>query len=165
MNGSRITLLLIVLLLVIAGMVLFAAIPRLAPQTEQDTPAPQQEQPRPQDPTPQPPADAPLSARVSVDSPKEGATVSHAFTVSGRAPGPWYFEANFPIIITDAEGAKIGTAHATAQGEWMTEALVPFTAQIDVGDYKGRITVNLLRDNPSGLPENDDSKSFDLLVQ
>lgn len=165
MDTRRVMLLLVVLLFVIAGMVLFAAIPRLAPQTEQDTPAPQQEQPKPQGPAPQPATDVPLSARVSVDSPKAGATVNRVFTVSGRAPGPWYFEANFPIIVTDAEGTKIATAHATAQGEWMTEAPVPFTAQIDVGDYKGPITVNLLRDNPSGLPENDDSKSFDVVIQ
>src|SRR3989338_625248 len=39
----------------------------------------------------------PLSARVVVTSPKPNAAVGKTFVVSGQAPGPWYFEASFPI--------------------------------------------------------------------
>jgi hypothetical protein len=116
-------------------------------------------------PEPKPKPGAPLSARVTVESPKEGAAVGKTFTITGKAPGNWYFEASFPIIISDKDGNKIGTSHGQAQSDWMTTELVPFTAKVDVGSYAGKATVNLLRDNPSGLPENDDSTSFDVVVQ
>lgn len=108
---------------------------------------------------------SPLARRVVVTSPKAGSTVPAAFTMAGLAPGPWYFEASFPIIVSDPAGNKIATGHAQAQTDWMTEGDVPFTATIDVGSYKGPATVHLLRDNPSGLPENDDSTSFDIVIQ
>jgi hypothetical protein len=116
-------------------------------------------------PEPKPKPGTPLSARVTIVSPKEGATVGKTFTITGKAPGNWYFEASFPIIVSDKDGSKIATSHGQAQSDWMTTDLVPFTAKIDVGSYSGPVTVNLLRDNPSGLPENDDSTSFDVVVQ
>jgi len=42
---------------------------------------------------------------------------------------------------------------------------VPFTAQVTVEDYSGPATLVLLKDNPSGLPENDDSVSFSVVIQ
>lgn len=114
---------------------------------------------------PAPDSASPLSSRVVVSAPKHGATVPGKFTITGTAPGPWYFEASFPIIVTDAGGTKIATSHAQAQGDWMTEKDVPFTASVDVGSYHGPATVNLLKDNPSGLPENDDSTSFSIIIQ
>lgn len=121
-------------------------------------------QPSPK-PAPQPVPGGPLSEQVVVTSPTAGATVGKTFTITGKAPGNWYFEASFPIIVSDADGNKIATSHGQAQGDWMTTNLVPFTASVNVGSYTGKATVNLLRDNPSGLPENDDSTSFDVVVQ
>jgi Immunoglobulin-like domain of bacterial spore germination len=101
----------------------------------------------------------PLSNFVVVSEPVQDAKVKSPIKISGKAPGSWYFEGSFPVVVADQKGAKIGTGIAQAQGEWMTTELVPFSLSVDVGSYKGVASVTLLRDNPSGLPENDDSVS------
>ncbi len=109
---------------------------------------------------------SPLAARVVVTSPKANSSVGKIFVVSGSAPGPWYFEASFPIKIVDKDNNFIGQGIAQAQGEWMTTDLVTFTATVTlVGSYSGPATVVLMRDNPSGMPENDDSVSVPITIQ
>lgn len=113
-----------------------------------------------------PDPEAPLSARVSLQSPKEGSTVDSTFELLGKAPGNWFFEATFPIQVRDNEGNVIGRTHANALGEWMTTELVSFQATIHLNqEYHGPATLILMRDNPSGLPENDDSISVDIIVR
>lgn len=107
----------------------------------------------------------PLSARVTVTTPRPGATVDQMFIIAGSAPGPWFFEASFPIKIIDANGSVILNTHATAQGDWMTTDLVTFTATASTTGYVGPATLVLLRDNPSGLPENDDSVEIPIVIQ
>lgn len=116
---------------------------------------------------PKPVVDArPLSAKVTVATPAKNAKVTHALTISGKAPGPWFFEASFPVQVRDAQDAIIGRTVAQAHGEWMTEALVDFTATVPIdASYHGPATLVLLRDNPSGLPENDDSVSIPIIVE
>lgn len=108
----------------------------------------------------------PLHNRVVVVSPKSGETVGHTLTISGEAPGNWYFEASFPIKVTTPEGDRIGSGHADAQSDWMTTEQVPFTATINLTlSYSGPATIALLKDNPSGLPEHDDSIEVPIVVQ
>lgn len=119
-----------------------------------------------QKPVPEPETPAPLSARVTVDTPKKGAAVGTTFFVEGKAPGNWYFEASFPIQVRDTEGNVIGRAIAQAQSDWMTTELVAFkTTVITEGGYTGPARLILLRDNPSGLPEHDDAVEIDIVVQ
>ena len=106
-----------------------------------------------------------VSENVKVSSPRQSAAVLKTFTVIGEARGTWYFEASFPIFIIDANGVKVGQGIAQAAESWMTEDFVPFTAQVTVEDYSGPATLVLLKDNPSGLPENDDSVSFSVVIQ
>ncbi len=113
-----------------------------------------------------PRAGEPLSARVRVESPKEGTTVGVTFKVLGEAPGNWYFEASFPIQVRDGEGNVIGRGIAQSKSDWMTTAQVPFAASITIKEgYHGPATLILLKDNPSGLPEHDDSVSFDIVIR
>ncbi len=107
----------------------------------------------------------PLSARVVVTSPAAGATVSKTFTVTGKAPGPWYFEASFPIKIVDANNNFIGQGIAQAQSDWMVVSDVAFIAPVTTTGYTGPATLVLMRDNPSGMPENDDSISIPIVIQ
>ena len=108
----------------------------------------------------------PLHARVAVTSPKKNETVGKIFVVAGQAPGPWFFEAVFPIQVRDESGNVIARAQGQAQGEWMTEGQVTFTATVNIaGNYKGPATLILLKDNPSGLPENDDSLEIQITIQ
>lgn len=93
---------------------------------------------------------------IRVTAPLANAVISSPLSVTGDARGSWYFEASFPIELRDGAGNSIASHYATAQGEWMTEEFVPFTSSLtftppatDTG------TLVLKRDNPSGLPEND----------
>lgn len=113
-----------------------------------------------------PSEDEPLHAQVSVTAPRENATVSKSFTVRGRAPGPWYFEASFPVQVRDKSGNLLASTHADAQTDWMTTDLIPFEAVVNITEsYAGPAILVLLRDNPSGLPENDDALEVPIVIQ
>ncbi|MBM3699457.1 MAG: hypothetical protein FJW68_00885 [Actinobacteria bacterium] len=94
---------------------------------------------------------------IVVDSPTPGQAISSPLTITGRARGTWYFEADFPIKLFDADGNLIASHYGQAQGEWMTEDFVPFIAEI-VFEAPGTETGTLVleKDNPSGLAEHDE---------
>ncbi|HEY4527127.1 MAG TPA: Gmad2 immunoglobulin-like domain-containing protein [Candidatus Paceibacterota bacterium] len=108
---------------------------------------------------------APLSSRVVVTSPQAKQHVEQTFTVAGVAPGPWFFEAQFPMQVRDMEGNVVGRATATAQGEWMTEKQVTFTAMMQIdATFHGEAILILMKDNPSGMPEHDDAIELSITV-
>ena len=121
--------------------------------------------PTPPTPAPTPTPAAFTSENVRVFSPVPGAAVSRQFTVLGEARGSWFFEASFPIKVVDANSNQIGVGIAMTADNWMTTEFVPFTAQVTVENYSGPATLVLLKDNPSGLPELDDSVSYDIVVE
>lgn len=83
--------------------------------------------------------------------------VTSPLELTGEARGIWFFEANFPIEIVDANGEQVAESFATAEGEWMTEDFVPFTATITFENPEtSEGTLIFHRANPSGLPENAD---------
>jgi len=96
---------------------------------------------------------------IFLDSPRPNQTIKSPLAIKGQARGFWFFEADFPVVLTDWDGLIIGEGIAVAQGEWMTEEFVPFTAEIkfEVPEYKNNGTLILQKDNPSGSPENDDA--------
>ncbi len=124
----------------------------------------QEEVPNPSGENTGPLTPAELEARVAVDSIVSGATVPQTFTLTGSAPGPWYFEASFPVEVRSATGTLLTTVVATAQEEWMTVDNVPFAATVVVQNYTGPATLVLVRDNPSGLPEHDASVSIPIII-
>lgn len=95
---------------------------------------------------------------IRVDTPRPGGTIDSSTVIKGEARGTWYFEADFPVVIEDTAGNVLFTTHATAQDDWMTEDFVPFTVNIKEADFveAEEGTLVLKKDNPSGLPENDD---------
>jgi hypothetical protein len=93
---------------------------------------------------------------VRVDNIKPNDLVSSPLIVRGEALGTWYFEASFPIQITDASGKVLANSHAQAQSEWMTEDFVPYEGKILFTPPESDTGYLILhRDNPSGLPEFD----------
>jgi hypothetical protein len=104
---------------------------------------------------------ASISDLIEVDAPVIDAKISSPLTISGKARGPWYFEASFPIVLTDWDGRIIAEGHAEAQSDWMTTEFVPFSATLTfttpaAGDpAKNRGTLILKKDNPSGDPARD----------
>lgn len=100
--------------------------------------------------------------RVSIPTPNQ--VVGSPLSIEGEARGTWYFEASFPIKIFDANGNLLGTAIAQAQSDWMTEDFVQFKAQLTFDSPSTEQgTLILQKDNPSGLPENDDELKIPVL--
>jgi hypothetical protein len=103
---------------------------------------------------------------ITVELPFPGAVVGKTFSVVGTARGSWFFEASFPIVVIDENKNEIATGIAQAEGEWMTENFVPFTSEILIPEsFIGPATLMLKKDNPSGLPENDASISFPIIIE
>ena len=103
-----------------------------------------------------PPAATPASKDdlIVVTAPLPNAEVASPLTVTGRARGNWYFEADFPVKILDANGRQLGIVPAHAEGEWMTTEYVPFSATLPFETPTTATgTLVLEKDNPSGLPE------------
>jgi hypothetical protein len=98
---------------------------------------------------------------IVVDSLRPGEYVSSPVTVTGRARGYWFFEADFPVHLLDENKNEITVAVASAEGEWMTEDFVPFTVTLEFDEPKSETGyIRLEKDNPSGLPEHDDYQLF-----
>jgi tellurite resistance-related uncharacterized protein len=102
-----------------------------------------------------------------VSSPIRNSEISSPLSVSGRARGNWFFEGSFPIIVKDSYGNIVAESHATAQGEWMTEDFVKFVGDVQFNNYiKGtKGTLVIKKDNPSGLPEHDDSIEIPIIFK
>ena len=96
---------------------------------------------------------------IKIDNPRPNQIVSSPLEITGEARGTWFFEASFPIILTDWDGRIIAEGYATARGDWMTEDFVQFDAQLEFEkpELYNRGSLILQRDNPSGLAKNDDA--------
>ncbi|MBX4216124.1 Gmad2 immunoglobulin-like domain-containing protein [Candidatus Parcubacteria bacterium] len=105
---------------------------------------------------------APSAAdKIKVSSPLPNALVKSPLTVTGEARGTWYFEASFPVRLLDANGKELAVIPAQATSDWMTTEFVPFKATLIFAlPSTAEGTLILEKDNPSGLPENDDSISI-----
>lgn len=102
---------------------------------------------------------------IRVIEPRPNSVVSSPLSVLGTARGTWFFEGSFPVILEAEDGTVLASGVATALSEWMTEDFVPFktTFTFDAG-AGGHAKLILKKDNPSGLPQNDDSLSFPVVV-
>jgi hypothetical protein len=95
---------------------------------------------------------------IVLETPRPGEVITSPLLVKGRARGNWYFEASFPVVLLAGDGSVLAEHYASAEGDWMTENFVPFSSTLSFTvppNTKGG-TLILKRDNPSGLPENED---------
>lgn len=99
----------------------------------------------------------PYADMIQVSSPAPNAAVSKSqpLVVTGRAVGPWYFEAVFPVKLLDSNGNVLAQAPAQAQADWMTTDFVPFQVTLTFTTTDTSGTLVLQNDNPSGEPQND----------
>ncbi len=108
----------------------------------------------------------PADDLIMIDAPVPDEEVTSPITVSGKARGTWFFEGSFPIVIVNWDGLIIGEGYATAQSEWMTTEFVPFTGTVSYivppNTPYDRGFIILKKDNPSGLPEYDDAREFQI---
>jgi len=100
---------------------------------------------------------------ITLENVENNALIESPLTIRGQAPGTWYFEGVFPVVLTDWDGNIIAEANAQAQDDWMTEEDVEFRARLTFDnpteaegapDETSRGTLIFQRANPSGLPEN-----------
>ncbi|KKT21312.1 MAG: hypothetical protein UW04_C0006G0015 [Parcubacteria group bacterium GW2011_GWB1_43_8] len=98
---------------------------------------------------------------IRIHSPHPNQIISSPLIITGEARGYWFFEASFPLFLTDWNGLIIAQGIATAKSEWMTTEFVPFEASLTFtagkNAYNNKGTLILRKDNPSGLPEHDDA--------
>jgi len=97
--------------------------------------------------------------RITLSAPHSGEVMVSPVVVKGSVPGNWSFEGSFPVILLDSTGITIAQATAILNGDWMTDAHVPFEATLTfntpVGGGNG--TLILKKDNPSGDADKNDS--------
>lgn len=113
-----------------------------------------------QNATPPVQADTSHQDLIKLTSPKAGDTISSPLEITGEARGKWYFEASFPVELRDKDGNVLVSAAAQAQGDWMTDNFVPFKATLTFSTTASDGTLVLKKDNPSGLPQNEDQISI-----
>ena len=96
---------------------------------------------------------------VTILEPKAGSLVRSPFTIKGQAPGSWLFEGQTTASLQRQDGTEIAQAVLLAETEWMTVEQVTFSGSMKYTKPEGVTDVNLVirKENPSGLPENDDS--------
>jgi len=114
---------------------------------------------------------------IRLASPLPNATVTSPLTITGKARGYWFFEASFPVVLVDWDGRILAQGIATAKSDpdatdgagWMTEEFVPFEATLtfvaDPNAYSNRGALILQKDNPSGLPQNDDALEIPVVIK
>lgn len=84
-------------------------------------------------------------------------TIESPLFIDGQAIGPWYFEGSFPVFLYDSNGKEVASGIAMAKSDWMTENPVPFEVTLNfIVPETEKGTLIFKKDNPSGLPENDD---------
>ncbi|MBU2109898.1 Gmad2 immunoglobulin-like domain-containing protein [Patescibacteria group bacterium] len=104
-----------------------------------------------------------IADKIVINSPKPDEFISSPVTVSGKARGFWFFEASFPAAVYDSNDKQLGIAPVqfVPQNEndtWMTENFINFKGEIIFS--KPTIDTGYIlfkKDNPSGLPELDES--------
>ncbi|MGH7249481.1 MAG: Gmad2 immunoglobulin-like domain-containing protein [Minisyncoccia bacterium] len=108
---------------------------------------------------------------IRVTTPQPNDIITNPLIIKGVARGTWFFEASFPVelrIPSKPPQTVIARAPAHAEGDWMTNDFVPFEATLTFENPTGLDTMvppnpnrclilELKKDNPSGLPEHDDS--------
>lgn len=99
---------------------------------------------------------------VKLTSPDLNSELSSPVAVEGEMPGTWFFEASAPIKILDANGKVLAQGPVQAQGDWMQTGPVQFKGTFSFTPTTPTGVLVISKDNPSGLPENDQSVSFPL---
>ena len=96
---------------------------------------------------------------IIINYPRPNQKIESPLTVKGQARGYWFFEGDFPIVLTNWDGLIIAEGYATAKNNWMTEDFVEFEGKLEFKkpEVYNKGTLILQKDNPSGLPNKDDA--------
>ncbi|MBT3282574.1 hypothetical protein HON59_01005 [bacterium] len=104
---------------------------------------------------------------IRIDTPRPNQVIKSPLSITGQARGMWFFEGDFPVVLTDWDGRIIAEGFASAGENAMVEEFVPFSAvlEFEAPDYKNNGILILKKDNASGLPEHDDALEIPVLFE
>lgn len=105
--------------------------------------------------------------KIELDSLKFNDEISSPLTITGEIKGAWFFEGSFPVFLVDWDGKIIAQVSATVESDWMTEDFVPFevTVTFEKPSYGENGFLIFKKDNPSGLPQNDDAVEIPIIFK
>jgi len=94
---------------------------------------------------------------IRLGSPRPSQKVKSPLSLEGEARGTWFFEGDFPVQLIKKDGTIVGASFATAESEARNEDFVQFSGRLEFAvERQTKADLILKKDNPSGLPENDD---------
>ncbi len=104
---------------------------------------------------------------IRIDNPRPNQEIESPVVIQGQARGFWFFEGDFPVVLVDWDGLIIAQGIAQAKSDWMTEEFVEFevTLEFENPGYSNKGTLILRKDNPSGLPQNDDALEVPIIFK
>jgi hypothetical protein len=95
---------------------------------------------------------------LKITTPKPHEIVTNPIKITGEATGVWYFEGDFPVVLTDLEGNTLSNSYAKAQGDWMSETFVPFEGELTYEvTEETQAVIEFKQSDPSGMGINDAS--------
>ena len=89
------------------------------------------------------PAATSIGELAVVDAPVGGARVTSPLTITGTAPGNWYFENQFPVRLVDAQGAVLAESPAIPRVNW--------TENADPKQFDATVLFVVTQDTPATL--------------
>lgn len=107
----------------------------------------------------------PTNPNIKIDLIKSNQIIESPLTITGQARGGWFFEASFLIKLVDSQGELVAQTIALAEGEWMTDDFVLFSATLEFTSLEktNQGTLVFIKDNPSDMRELDDQLSIPIL--
>ena len=95
-----------------------------------------------------------------------GQKVSGTMTATGVMKSNYFFEANMPVLILDANKNVLKTGFATSTSDWMTSGPITFTTTLNFsGLSSGPAYIDIRNDNPSGDPANERNIYIPIVIQ
>ncbi len=97
-------------------------------------------------------------------SPSLNSPLSSPINLEGEISRLFLFEGSFPIVLKDSNGKVLATTTAHTKAEDLSKVMVPFSATLTFSapeTHEGSLILE--KDNPSGLPQNDDSRIFKVI--
>jgi hypothetical protein len=101
---------------------------------------------------------------VVISTPQKNDLVTSPLTVSGKAKGNWFFEANLPVVLKDQNGNILAQKGFHSLGDWTAMDYVNFSDTLTFSTPQTEYGVLIIQnDNASGDPTYD--KSYAVVVR
>lgn len=100
---------------------------------------------------------------LQILNPRQFDNLKSPVIIEGEITGSWFFEGTFTIYLEDKNGNLIKQTAAESVEDWMTENWVSFRALLEFDiDSDSDASLVFQKNNPSGLPENEDSVNIEV---